>query len=218
MRHLRTAWLLWGLLTLLAGTGPALAQPKKMYVTDKLQVTVRSGPSIDNKVIHVARTGDLVTVLQAPNRDGWAKVRVGDKEGWMMARYLQENMPATLRLKVLDPQNKNLLQRLEELSRTKEELQTQLDQTRQRLQAVEDAYHRLQKEAADTLKLKAEYDKLKKAYAEKSRRLQDLTTEVESLRFGNNLKWFLAGAGVLVVGWLMGLAFGRRRRRSSSLY
>lgn len=209
--------LLGCLLALMVGTGSPQAQ-QKMYVTDKLQVTVRSGPSIENKVIYVARTGEVVTILEGPNREGWAKVRVAGKEGWMMARYLQEKMPAALRLKVLDPQNKNLLQRLEELTRTKEELQQQLLQTRQKLEAVEDAYQRLQKEAAGTLKLKAEHAKLKKAYAEKSRRVQELTTEVESLRFGNNLKWFLAGAGVLVVGWLMGLAFGRRRRRSSTLY
>jgi SH3 domain protein len=43
-----------------------------------------------------------------------------------------------------------------------------------------------------------------------------MTTEVDSLKFSNNLQWFLAGAGVLILGWLIGLAMGKRKKRYSS--
>ncbi len=212
--RLLTAWLCLALLWTL----PAWAQSYK-YVTDRLQVTVRSGPSVDNKVIHVVNSGDVVQIL-SPVQDGWVKVRTeSGKEGWMIARYLQEDMPALLKIKKLDPENKTLLSRMEELTGENQKLKLELGKAQSRVAELESAYAKLKKDASAVLDLRTKYKKLQEDYALQKERLQALSTEVESLRLGNNLKWFLAGAGVLLIGWLIGLALGRRKRRSaSSLY
>lgn len=212
--RLLSAWLCLALLWTL----PAWAQSYK-YVTDRLQVTVRSGPSVDNKVIHVVNSGDMVQIL-SPVQDGWVKVRTeSGKEGWMIARYLQEEMPALLKIKKLDPENKTLLSRLEELTGENQKLKLELGKAQSRVAELESAYAKLKKEASNVLDLRTKHKKLQEDYALQKERLQALSTEVESLRLGNNLKWFLAGAGVLLIGWLIGLALGRRKRRSaSSLY
>lgn len=187
-----------------------------MYVTDKLQVTVRSGPSVENKVIHVVNSGDRVETL-SPVEDGWVKVRTDDgNEGWMIARYLQEEMPALVKIKKMDPENKTLLTRLEELTQENQELKNSLGKAQGRVAELEAAYAKLEKDSADVLALRNAHKQLQEDYAGQREQLKNLSTEVESLRLSGNLKWFLAGAGVLLAGWLIGLAMGRRKRRSSS--
>lgn len=209
--RLLTAWLCLLCLT----AAPAWAQ-SKMYVTDQLQVTVRSGPSVENKVIHVVNSGEQVDILSAVN-DGWVKVRAeSGKEGWMIARYLQEDTPALIKMKKLDPENKTLLARMEELTQSNRELEQSLGQAQGRVAELESAYAKLEKDASDVLALRNTHKKLQEDYASQKDSLNTLSTEVESLRLSSNLKWFLAGAGVLLAGWLIGLAMGRRKRRSSS--
>jgi SH3 domain protein len=202
-------------LALLVAAAPTAAQDQR-YVTDHLQVTVRTGPSVDNKIIAVVDSGDELEVL-TPAQDGWVKVRTPEgKEGWMIERYLQPEPTAALRLEKLDPQNQTLLQQNEELTEANRRLNQALNQAQSRVAELEAAYAQLQKDAADEVQLKREYQRLQEDYQEQSQRLEALSTEVESLRFSNNLKWFLAGAGILVLGWLMGLALGRRRRRTGA--
>lgn len=196
------------------------AQEKKtMFVTDRLQVTVRTGASVENKVIHVLNSGEQVSVLQTTPA-GWALVRLEDgKEGWMIARYLQDEKPATLRLKELDPKAESMVQRLEELDERNRQLSQKLARAEARVKQLGGQYLKLKEDSAGVEGLRGEYQKLKQELAKRSEHLDEMSAELESLRFGNNLKWFLAGAAVLVIGWLMGLAFGRRKRRwSSSLY
>jgi len=209
--RLVTTWICFAFLT----AAPAWAQ-STMYVTDRLQVTVRSGPSVENKVIHVVNSGDQLTVL-SDVQDGWIKVRADeDQEGWMIARYLQNDMPAVLKIKKLDPENKTLLTRMEELTKSNQELKTSLGKAQGRVAELESAYAKLEKDASDVLALRNAHKKLQEDHAAQNKRLKNVSTEVESLRLGSNLKWFLAGAGVLLAGWLIGLAMGKRKRRSSS--
>lgn len=204
------------MLLLVAGTVQA---QQTLYVTDELHVTVRSGPSVENKVIAVVKSGDAVQLLKR-NDDGWALVHLDDgKEGWMIERYLQENVPAALHIKKLDPQNQSLLSQVDELTAARDELKAELAQAKAKAAELEKSYAGLKKDSSGVMGLKADFERLRKEYAAQGEKNEQLTTEVESLRFGNNLKWFLAGAGVLFLGWLIGLAMGRRKRRAnSSLY
>lgn len=199
---------------------PLVGSAQKIaYVTDVLHVTIRSGPSVSNKIIYRARTGDRFTVLDS-DAEGWAKVRLPDgSEGWMISRYLQDEAPAALRLEALNPQNKSLLARVEELANANRTLKEELALARRQAKEASRAYDKLKADSAGVLKLKEDYSLLKDRFTAQKAQLDELTMEVESLRLGRNLKWFLAGAGVLVLGWMMGLALGRRKRRwSSKLY
>jgi SH3 domain protein len=211
----RSYFLTLGLLLLLPIMGLA-QQEKTMFITDRLQVTVRTGTSVENKIIQVLNSGDQVAVLKT-EPSGWCLVRLIDgREGWMIARYLQEDKPALLRLKELDPKAKDLVQDLEELKKHNRQLTEQMTQAEKKLRETKEQYLKLQQDTANSGGLRAEHQKLKQELARRGERLDEMSAEVESLRFGSNLKWFLAGAAVLAVGWLMGLAYGRRKRRWTS--
>ncbi len=195
---------------------PVLAA-KDMYVSDRMQITVRTGPTTENRVIEMISSGDQVTVLEESN-DGWARVRTASgKEGWVLRRFLIEETPAVVRLhEFADGQGKNLGQRLEEAKRESGEAKRLQVLAETRAREAESALQKLQNECAEVVKLREEYGRLQEEYQQQTQEIEELSTEIESMRFSTNLKWFLAGGGVLFLGWLIGLAFGRRKKRWTS--
>jgi SH3 domain protein len=63
------------------------------------------------------------------------------------------------------------------------------------------AYENLQNEARQR---EAKLDELEKAYGK--------------LKTSKAIRWFLSGAGVLMLGWIVGSSMARMRRRRSSDY
>ena len=202
----------------LLAAAPAVAQ-ETLYVTDQLRITVRSGPSTGNKVIAMAETGDKMTLLGS-KADGWSLLRLSDgKEGWALTRFLQKERPAKLRLAELDPANKDQARRLEQTHEENQSLSKNLSETEAKLAELQTRYDKLSADAADVMALKARHKKLQSQFDQQSKQNTELVVENKSLKFSSNLKWFLAGAGVLIIGWLMGLALHRRKKRwNASIY
>jgi SH3 domain protein len=205
-------------LAVLLAAAPALAQDT-LYVTDQLRITVRSGPSTGNKVIAMADTGSPM-VLLSTKADGWSQVRMADgKEGWVLTRFLQKERPAKLVLAELDPANKDQANRLELTQQENQALKKDLSETQAKLAELQARYDKLSTDAADVMALKDRHQKLQAQFEAQSKQNTELVVENKSLKFSSNLKWFLAGAGVLIIGWLMGLALHRRKKRwNSSIY
>ncbi|MBU4275134.1 MAG: TIGR04211 family SH3 domain-containing protein [Proteobacteria bacterium] len=188
-------------------------------MTDQLRITVRSGPSTGNKVIAMAETGDKM-ILLGSKPDGWSLVRLPDgKEGWALTRFLQKERPAKLRLAELDPTNKDQARRLEQMHEENQSLSKNLSETEAKLAELQTRYEKLSADASDVMALKARHQKLQAQFDAQSKQNTELVVENKSMKFSSNLKWFLSGAGVLIVGWLMGLALHRRKKRwNASLY
>lgn len=198
-----------------------------LYVTDTLKITVRSGPSTGNRVIATLSSGDTVTMLEK-KKDGWGKVSLPDgKTGWLLHRYLIDKRPAVLVLRDMKPdKGQEELLALREESR---DLKKYLAEATSEANTAKARYQQLKRDAGQALALRTELDQIKAAKAQQVKALQDtssqqaarlreLETENESMRFSGGLKWFLSGAGVLLLGWIIGWMLGRRRSRTSSLY
>jgi SH3 domain protein len=77
-------------LSLIAPFFAAAAQ--EMYVTDRLEITLRSGPGVDFKILAMIPSGTALTRLEEANR--WARVQTADgTEGWVVTRYLSSEPP-----------------------------------------------------------------------------------------------------------------------------
>ena len=91
--------------TFLLISGMAYAKP--MYVTDSFEVTIRTGKDITNKIIALAKSNQKVEVLK--QEDEWAFIQLQDgKEGWMLSRFLTEDIPKGEVIMDLKRQNENL--------------------------------------------------------------------------------------------------------------
>lgn len=216
------------LLMLLAGwllLQPAVGRAEEAYVTDSLEITFRSGPSLGHKVLRTLPSGEPVEVLET--QDGWSRVRVAgpEPEGWVLSRYLVTRLPWKTQAMALAQENERLkarLRQLEEqsnaLSAREKDLSTELKEKRGSLESLESQYESLKRESADYLKLKKEYEANRAQLEASLRRVQVLSKENEKLKSSQSTRWFFAGALVLLFGLMIGLVMGRQQRKRKPLY
>lgn len=203
---------------------PALSvQAGSMYVTDILKVTLRTGPSIDNKIIKMIESGQKVEVVESGQE--WSLVRIFDgQEGWILNRYLIPNETDKLKLDRLISEHSNLKTKFrtafEENSKFRTEnkkLSSALAATEKALTQVRNDYESLKASSAEFLTLKSNFKKTSTKLSEQTKRADELEEKVEKLTFSNYISWFLAGSGVLFVGFILGFSTKRQRRQSSLL-
>ncbi|MBW2107335.1 MAG: TIGR04211 family SH3 domain-containing protein [Deltaproteobacteria bacterium] len=218
------AGVLFGCILLITSTVYA----KTMYVTDVFEVMVRTGPAMTNKIIAMPRSGTAVEIVEVPDEqrvDEWVKVRLANgKEGWMLSQFLVPGPPkneviATLKKKTDTLQNrvKTLQQENARLSKLRKELESALAQQTTRSKALERDYEMLKTESKDFLALKASYEKASRELNTKTSQVESLEKELQKLRNSQTLRWFVAGASIILVGFIIGYASRRPKRRSSLL-
>ncbi len=72
--------------------------------------------------------------------------------------------------------------------------------------------------SANYLKLKSENDSAKASLTSAQENIQTLVQENENLKVSHNIRWFVAGALVLLSGWFIGWATGRWRKKRRGTY
>jgi SH3 domain protein len=192
-----------------------------MYVTDVLKLTLRSGPSTEYKILSVVESGDQVEMLQ-PGED-WSLVRIANgKEGYVLTRYLMPDPTHNVRLEQLQNKHKALMQQaatlLEENTSLKNEnkqLTSTLDENDKTLKKLRVDYEKLKAGSAEYIALREKYNTASAQLAEQTKRAEALDEELRSIEMNQYIKWFLAGSGVLLVGFIVGYSARRQRRRPS---
>jgi SH3 domain protein len=208
-----------GVVVLLAGS-PSL-HAETQFVTDNVKLTVRTGPSVENKIIAVIETGTTVDVI-TPG-ENWSLVRIPDgKEGYVLSRYLVANPPSVIQLERLRSRHQELTAEAETLREENRLLKTETQQLRSELTTLQQdvnqtdsEFEALKRESAGFLELKAKYDQAASELSEKTGRVEKLEKELGQLEISQYIRWFLAGSGVLLVGFILGFSVKRQRRRSS---
>ncbi len=197
-----------------------------VYVIDEFEVTMRTGPSIENKIIAMLPTG---TKLQVIEEEGdWVLVRSPTgREGWVLKRYASVETPKKIIVEQLKKKYKVALKNLEietekalTFEKENKELRVALNTSQEKLEKVKQDYTSLTNESKDFLKLKKEHTKNLANLRKATSGLEQLRKENEELRSSTNIRWFLSGAAVVIVSWLIGYIMGtiKRRSRSHSLY
>jgi len=194
-----------------------------MYVTDVLKLTLRSGPSTEHKILSVIESGQQVEIMEPG--DDWTLVRLANgKEGYVLSRYLTPEPTHNVRLEQLQSKHKALMQQsaelLEENTRFRKESQQgqlSLDNNEKALEKLRADYEQLKAGSAEYLDLKEKYTTVSAQLAEQTKRADALDEELRGIEINQYIKWFLAGSGVLLVGFIVGFSARRQRRRPSLL-
>ncbi len=216
-QHYKQIVFLVFVLILFSGNGLA----ETMYVTDLLKLTLRSGPSTEHKILSVVESGQQVELLE-PGED-WSLVRAANgKEGYVLTRYLMPDPTHNVRLVQLQGKHKALMQQaatlLEENTRLKKEsreLKSNLDGNEKTLKKLRVDYEKLKAGSAEYIELKEKYKTASGQLSEQTKRAEALDEELRSIEINQYIKWFLAGSGVLLVGFIVGFSARRQRRRPS---
>lgn len=196
-------------------------QAETMYISDNLRITLRSGPSTENKILAVLESGQTVDVVQ--KGDEWSQVKMlNGKEGWALSRYLSPEPTHRLRLERLQGKHKNLMAQaaelIEENNRLKAEnkqFKTEAETTQKQLQKTSTEFETLKSEASEYITLKTNYERTASQLATQTEKAQKLEEQVTKMEMNYAIKWFLAGSAVLIVGFLIGFSTKRQRRRPS---
>jgi SH3 domain protein len=201
---------------------------EKVYVTDIQRITLRTGPSRENKIISMLSSGQVLEVLE--KQGDWSRVRVveegeGKKEGWVLDLYLIDRMPYKLQVSSLMEENNRLKanlsptkRQLEESTSREKTLSRKLQDAEASLRNLKEELETLKKDSSGYLKLKAEYDRVQSKLNDIAQRNEKLRAENRKLEVSERNKWFGTGALVLLCGLILGLMFGRQQRKKSSYY
>ena len=202
---------------------------EKAYVADSFNITFRSGPSVENKIIDILLSGQPLEVLDSLG--DWSHVQLLEngqvtKEGWVLSRYLMTRQPWKIQADSLVEENTRLKEQLtpaenklsEALGR-EQMLTMKLQDRTEALRKTSEEYESLKQESKEYLRLRATYRATRSQLEIIQKDFQVVTEEIKNLRSSQRNKWFVTGALVLLCGLLMGLILGRRRKkRPSSLY
>lgn len=201
----------------------AVSAETKHYINDNMKITMRTGPATDRKIIALLSVGQEVEILKIENE--WTLVRLlNGKEGWVISRFLTDQTPDSLQLEALMKshsilQNKtaSLMEENKALKAENKELRINLNTSVTKQKDLSKSYETLKRESKKFLDLQAKYKESTSKLTEQTQKAEKYEDELTKLLWNKNIKWFLSGAGVLILGFIIGFSTKRQRRHSSLL-
>ncbi len=190
------------LLCLIFFVGGSFAET--VYVGGVMTITLRTGPGTKHKILAMVDTGDSLEILE--NGRDWTQVRNAEgKEGWVLTRFITREVPMKRQVEALEKKNKALTDQVEKIREANQDMEA----TRKKLAFIEEAYNQLKQKSADFLALETAHEEMTQAFTRQKERVLLLESRLNK----EDIKWFLSGAGVLIVGILLGLS-SRKKQRS----
>ncbi|MDY0131753.1 MAG: TIGR04211 family SH3 domain-containing protein [Desulforegulaceae bacterium] len=185
-----------------------------LYVTDSFEVTLRTGMGTKHKILGMVPSGEKLEVLEYG--DQWTKVkRSNGIEGYILTRFLMDEEPnfkkfssLTLKFEALSLENEKNKEELKALREENSELKRDLNSVGKDFQDLNGKYKKLKEESSNYLKLKKEFEEKAKLLEEKN----IATAELKSKLMERNVKIFLAGASVLLLGFIIGMSTKKKKR------
>lgn len=206
----------------LALAGQAMGESR--YVSDTLEITMRSGKGTSYGITRMLRSGTQVEVLEDDKSTGYTHVRTkSGKDGWVLSRFLMKTPAARDRLATaekslaeLELENRKLEAALASLKNEKAALSKNLGSLDNQSRKVNQELAEIKRTASSALAIDSENKELKSRVVSVERQLQTLQQENESLKDRTARDWFMVGAAVVLLGIIVGLIIPRIRWRKKS--
>lgn len=205
---------------------PPLLRAETAWVTDRFEITLRSGPSTANEIRRMLESGTSLEVLERDEAAGYARVRTaGGTEGWVLTRYLMDERPAREQLARVATAVAPSAAGTASTQTQRQVILANFEDAQQRIAALEAEKARLQDTLAELRRLSADTVEINERNRQLSSQLANLNSQLDAVRERNAVlqrasqrQWFLHGAGVLAGGILLGLILPRLRRRRDHGY
>jgi SH3 domain protein len=191
------------------------------YVTDSFEVTMRSGTSTQNSIVRLLRSGERVTVLENDPVTQYSLIESEDgKQGYVLSRFLMDAPAARQVLTELRAEHEQQQARLEQQTAEITELKQSLQQEQADNTALKTALRASEQELADvrasaqnTLNILEQNKSLQSIVEQLREEKTVLTAENDRLSDSTRMDWFVRGAAVSLIAFVIGIVVTRIRWR-----
>ncbi len=208
------------------------------WVSDMLLLTFRQGPGNNYTVIKTLKSDTPVIILGEEN--GFYNVELqSDEQGWVDKKFIVFDQPKGVIISQLKQENQKYIEKIDSLelvnqdwqkkftafeskySEKSSELETSLNSAlndkkmiNTSLSESKNAYNTLINQSKNLKKTIEENKTLKQENETLSKSLDKLKSKNKGQFKVAMIKWFLAGVGVLLLGWIIGQSVSTKKGRS----
>lgn len=234
MRYISIFFVLFMLATFMAVSH---ADADTRYVGDQLIITLRQGKSTQHKILKTLETGTPVEVLEED--ESYLKVKTSDgTEGYVLRQYISSSPPKSQRIDELEMEKSTLLKKIQALENARDSLETkynliqdkydrevseisaqssdialELEQALNNESSMAEKYNTLLAQSENVVEIAAERDRLLLENKNLAAEIKNLQKTTEKMADSRMIKWFLAGGGVFLFGWIIGKISRKKRSR-----
>lgn len=200
------------------------ATAETRYVSDRLDIQMRTGKGTKFRILRMLPSGTALEVLEIDKETGYTRVRApGGVEGWVLTRVLMKGQAARdkladaeKRLASLELENRKLSSSFHTLKTEKGSADQELGKFDKENRKLSQELDNIRRTASSSLAIDAENRELKSRIVAYERQVQSLQQENSGLKDRTARDWFMVGAGVVVLGMIIGLIIPRIRWRKKS--
>jgi SH3 domain protein len=214
------------LITLTALAVPLVVRAETRYISDQLNVPIRSGASNQYRIIKFLTSGTALKVLGTSDDGKYYHVEIpGEKDGWVLADNVMDIPSGRARLETANKRLETVRDENSQLKDTIKSLRSELSQIKGENKSLQTERTNLSN-SLDDLKITAANPI---ALSKKNRQLKDeldnalndvkmLQSENDSLRNNVMQEWFIIGGSTAIGSLILGIILTRipwRRKRNS---
>ena len=201
-------------LFIVSATIAGIARAESVYVSDELEITLRSGPGVQNKITKMLKSGEMLEI-SSRNGDGYAQVTTAEgASGWVLTRFLMDDPSARSRLDELTQREASLNTQQREIAKLRlnaSSREKMLSGMRTSNTSLKAELTKVKQVAADTLLINDKNNELTASLKTAVSKQNVLQLENERLKNNSEQAWFLRGAGVILAGMVLGLLIPKLR-------
>ncbi len=227
---MRTFFTFAMIMTILWSGVSTYAQTRTGYVSDMLILTFRQGPGPSYQVLKTLESNTPLEILDEEN--GYFQARLSSGEtGWVDQQFVMFYTPKAQIIAQLEQEKQVLETQLQELTASRDTLtnqsaalksaqekaQQQNNILADRLAASQKQYASLAAASEDVTEIMEKNKRLEAQNNQLSRDIALLENASGQVLKTGMIKWFLAGFGVIFLGWILGQSVSSGRRKKNSL-
>ena len=189
------------------------------YVTDEFEVTMRSGTSTSNNIVRMLKSGQIVNILEDDLASKYSLVETeSGKTGYVLSRYLLEGTSARNQLAKLKVKSGQQKENIDSLKSQLVELKLALDTEssdnellKETLLTSENELSLVRDAAENTLSILDDNNRLQTIEQDLRQEKRRLSDENTQLKDSTKMDWFIRGAAVSLIAFILGIAITRIR-------
>lgn len=196
----------------------------KHYVSDTLQIPLRRGAGNEYRIIRMLNAGSPIKVLTSEGN--WVRIQYKHNDsvevGWIDKIAVQNQPPASMLLEEEKKRYSRLENRYKSMEEEFQELKKQSTDNSQIAQNLNQENFELNKElehiksiSSKALALDAEAEEMKKTIKTLEADNLVMKQQLSQAEDAVQRQWFLTGAGVLLIGLILGRFFRVPKKRGS---